>query len=38
MLTRSDIKFDDPTTAYSLINPVRSKIFDFNKFVSNLDV
>ena len=38
MLTPSDIKFDDPTTVYSLINPVSSKIFNFKKFVFNLDV
>ena len=34
----SDIKFDDPTVAYSLANPIRYKMFDFNKLVSNLDV
>ena len=33
-----DIKFDDPAVVYSLANLIRSKIFDFNKCVSNLDV
>ena len=33
----TDIKFDDPTVVYSLTNSVKSKIFNFNKFVSNLD-
>ena len=33
-----DIKFDDPTVIYSLRNPSRSQIFNFNKFVSNLHV
>ena len=34
----TDIKCNDPTVVYSLTNTVRSKIFNFNKFVSNLDV
>ena len=38
MIQPTDIKFDDPTVVYSLTNPVRSKIFNFNKFVSNIDV
>ena len=33
-----DVKFDDNTFAYSLTNPIISKIFNFKKFVSNLDV
>ena len=33
-----DIKFDEPTVVYSFNNPIRSKIFNFNKFVYNLDV
>ena len=31
-----DRKFDDAIFVYSLTNPVRSKIFDFIKFASNL--
>ena len=34
----TDIKCNDPTVVYFLMNTVRSKIFNFNKFVSNLDV
>ena len=34
----TDVKFDDPTVAYLLANPIRSKIFNFDKFVPNLDV
>ena len=34
----TDIMFDDPTVVYSLTNLIRSKIFNFNKFVFNLDV
>ena len=33
-----DIKLDDPTGVYSLIDTIRSKIFDFNKLIRNLDV
>ena len=33
-----DIKFDDTTAVYSLTNPIRSQIFNFNRFASNLDV
>ena len=29
------MKFDDATVVYSLINPIRSKIFNFNKFIRN---
>ena len=32
------IKFDDSTVVYSLSNPIRFKIFNFNKFVSNVNV
>ena len=38
MLTSTDVKFDDPFVVYLLSKPIRSKIFNFNKFVSNLDV
>ena len=34
----ADIKFEDSTVVYSLTNSIRSKIFNFNKSVSNLDV
>ena len=34
----TDIKSDDPTFVYSLTNPRRSKTFNFNKFIRNLDV
>ena len=34
----TDIKCDDPTVEYSLTSPISSKIFSFNKFVSNLGV
>ena len=34
----TSIKFGDPTVLYSLTNPIRSKIFHFNKCVSNIDV
>lgn len=33
-----DLKFDDPTVVYLHNNPIRSKIFNFNKFIHNLDV
>ena len=33
-----DIKFYDPTVVYSLNNPVKSNIFNFKKFIHNLDV
>ena len=33
-----DIKFDDHTVVYELINPIRSTIFNFNKFIRNLDI
>ena len=33
-----DIKFDNLAVFYFLINPIRSRIFNFNKFVNNLDV
>ena len=26
-----DVKFDDPTVLYTLTNPIKSKIFDFDK-------
>ena len=31
----TEFKFDHLTVVYSLTNPIRSKIFSFNKFVSN---
>ena len=34
----TDIKFDDSTVLYLLTNPISSKIFHFDKFVSNIDV
>lgn len=34
----SDVKFDDATVVYSFINPIRSKIFNFNEFILNLGV
>ena len=34
----ADIKLEDSTVVYSLTNSIRSKIFNFNKSVSNLDV
>ena len=34
----TDTKFDDPTNVYSFTNPVRSKIFNFNKFFCHPDV
>ena len=34
----TDAKFYDPTALYSLINPVRCKIFNFDKFIHDLDV
>lgn len=34
----NDNKFDDPTVVYSLINRIRSKTFDFNKFICDHDV
>ena len=34
----TDIKFGDPTVVYSLMNPIRFKIFKVTKIVSNLDV
>ena len=37
-LTPTYIKFDNTTVAYSLINPIRSKIFNFDIFIHNLDV
>ena len=33
-----DIKFDDCTFVYLLSNRIKSKIFDFYKFIHNLDV
>ena len=33
----TDIKFDDPTAVFSFINTIRSKIFNLNKFIHNLD-
>ena len=33
-----DMKFDDPTVVYSLFNPIKSEVFNFNKFVLNIDV
>ena len=32
------MKIDGPTVEYSLLNPIKPKIFNFDKFVSNLDV
>lgn len=32
----TDIKFDDHTIMYLLINPRRFKIFDYDKFIRNL--
>ena len=34
----TDIKIDDLTLKYSFSNPIRSKMFNFIKFVSNLDI
>lgn len=34
----TDIKIDDLTLKYSFANPIRSKMFNFIKFVSNLDI
>ena len=34
----TDIKFDDLAVMYWLINPIRFKIFDYDKFIRNLDV
>ena len=34
----NNIKFEDLTVVYSLTNPIRSKIFNFNQFVSNQHV
>ena len=31
----TDIKFDDPTVAHSLTNPISFKIFSFNKLFLN---
>ena len=28
-----DIKFDNPTGVYSLCNPVKSKVFNFNELL-----
>ena len=36
-LPRIPEKFDTPTVVYSLSQPIRSKIFNFNKFSSELD-
>ena len=33
-----DMKIDGPTVEYSLLNPIKPKTFNFDKFVSNLDV
>ena len=33
----TDIKFDDPTVTFSVTYPIRFKIFNFVKFVSNID-
>lgn len=33
-----DLKFDNPAVAYLHNNPIRSKIFNLNKFIYNLDV
>ena len=35
---RSCSPTDDPAAIYSLTNPLKSKIFNFNKLVSNLNV
>ena len=32
-----DIKFDNSTVVYSLINPMRSKIFNFSRLVNKLN-
>lgn len=34
----TDIKFGDPIVIYSLTNPFKSKIFNFDKFLSGLNV
>ena len=34
----TDVKIDDLTVPYSLTNPIRSKMYNFIKFVSNLDI
>ena len=34
----TDIKFGDPTVIYSLTNPFKSEIFNFDKFLSGLNV
>ena len=31
-------KFDPPTVVYKLVDPIRSKLFNFNKFVANLNI
>lgn len=33
-----DIKFDDLTVMYWLINTARFKIFDYDSFIGNLDM
>ena len=33
----TNIKFDDPFVVYSITIPIRFKIFNFDKFVFNLD-
>ena len=33
-----DIRFDDPTVVYSLFDPIKSEVFNFNEFINNLDV
>ena len=30
----ANIKYEDPAVIYSLTNPSKSKMFDFNKFIS----
>ena len=33
-----DLKFDDHTVVYSLFNPIKAEVFNFNEFILNLDV
>ena len=37
-LPNASAQFDTPTMVYTLMTPVGSKIFNFNKFVNNRDV
>ena len=37
-LPNNSAHFDTPTAIHTLMNPIGSKIFNFNKFVNNLDL